>query len=167
MGLSMGGTLSQRRAELRGDEVAGVVVVNASLTTERRDAKLLPLISKVLPSLKGIGSDIKKPGVTELAYDRTPLAAAASLQQAWPVVRADLPRISCPVLVFRSRVDHVVEPVSGRLLMVGLAGGRVEERVLEDSYHVATLDNDAPTIFEGSLEFVRTHSTTSPAGAGP
>ena len=27
--------------------------------------------------------------------------------------------------------------------------------MLEDSYHVATLDNDAPLIFEGSLEFVR------------
>jgi carboxylesterase len=26
---------------------------------------------------------------------------------------------------------------------------------LENSYHVATLDNDAPTIFDGSLDFVR------------
>jgi carboxylesterase len=31
----------------------------------------------------------------------------------------------------------------------------VREVVLEDSYHVATLDNDAETIFTGSLEFVR------------
>ena len=34
----------------------------------------------------------------------------------------------------------------------------VEERVLENSYHVATLDNDAPTIFDGSLAFVRAHA---------
>ncbi len=27
--------------------------------------------------------------------------------------------------------------------------------MLENSYHVATLDNDAPTIFEESAEFVR------------
>jgi carboxylesterase len=158
MGLSMGGTLSLRLAEERGDQLAGLVVVNASLATERKDAKLLPLLSKVVPSFPGIASDIKKPGVTELAYDRLPLRAAASLQQAWPVVAGDLAKITCPVLVYRSAVDHVVEPVSGRRLIAGLAGGRVEERVLEDSYHVATLDNDAPTIFAGSLDFVRSHA---------
>jgi carboxylesterase len=40
----------------------------------------------------------------------------------------------------------------------------VEERVLHDSYHVATLDNDAPTIFEGSVEFVRRHATAALGG---
>ena len=161
MGLSMGGTLTLRLAELRGDQVAGIVVVNASLATERKDAKLLPLLSKVVPSFPGIASDIKKEGVTELAYDKIPLKAAYSLQKAWPVVKADLPRITCPVLVYRSSVDHVVEPVSGRALLQGCV--HAEERVLENSYHVATLDNDAPTIFEGSLEFVRAHA---PAATG-
>jgi carboxylesterase len=33
--------------------------------------------------------------------------------------------------------------------------------LLEDSYHVATLDNDAPVIFENSLEFVRRLTRTS------
>ena len=163
MGLSMGGTLTLRLAEQRAGEVAGIVVVNASLASERKDVKLAPYISKVLPSLPGIGSDIKKEGVQELAYERIPLKALVSLQKAWPVVCRDLHRITCPVLVYRSSVDHVVEPISGRVLLQGLAGGTVEERVLEDSYHVATLDNDAPTIFEGSLEFVRAHA---PAAAG-
>jgi carboxylesterase len=161
MGLSMGGTLALRLAELRPSEVAGLVVVNASLGTDRKDAKLAPVLSKVLPSFPGIASDISKEGVTELAYDRIPLKAVASLQKAWPVVCADLARITCPVLVFRSRIDHVVPPVSGETLLRGLAGGTVEERILEDSYHVATLDNDAPAIFEGSLEFVRAHSAAA------
>jgi carboxylesterase len=162
MGLSMGGTLVLRLAEERGDQVAGLVLVNASLGTDRKDAKLVPLLSKLVPSFPGIASDIKKPGVTELAYDRVPLKAVASIQKAWPVVTADLGRISSPVLVYRSRTDHVVPPVSGETLLRGLAGGTVEERVLEESYHVATLDNDAEAIFAGSLEFVRAHA---PAGA--
>ena len=163
MGLSMGGTLVLRLAEQRAAEVAGVVVVNASLATERRDAKLLPLLKHLIPALPGIASDIKAPGVTELAYPKLPLKAAHSLQQAWPVVRADLGRITAPVLVYRSRVDHVVEPVSGRTLLAGLAGGTVEERILENSFHVATLDHDAPLIFAGSLDFVRAH-TSADAG---
>jgi carboxylesterase len=163
MGLSMGGTLALRLAELRPRDVAGLVVVNASLGTDRKDARLAPLLSRVLPSFPGIASDIKKPGGVELAYDRVPLKAFASLQAAWPVVAGDLHRISCPVLAFRSRVDHVVPPVSGATLLRGLAGGTVEERVLEDSYHVATLDHDAPAVFDGSLDFVRAHT---PAAAG-
>ena len=161
MGLSMGGTLVLRLAEERAGQVAGIVVVNTALATERKDAKLLPLLSKVVPAFPGIANDIKKPGMTELAYPKLPLKAAYSLQQAWPVVRQDLPRITCPVLVYRSETDHVVEAVSGRLLLEGCT--HAEERVLHDSYHVATLDNDAPTIFEGSLEFVRAHA---PAAAG-
>lgn len=160
MGLSMGGTLALRLAELR-DQVAGVVVVNASLGTDRREARLAPLLSRALPSFPGIASDIKKPGVVELAYDRVPLKAFASLQAAWLMVAGDLSRIRCPVLVFRSSTDHVVPPVSGRTLMQGLAGGTVQERVLHDSYHVATLDNDAPQIFAGSVDFVRTHAAAS------
>ncbi len=161
MGLSMGGTLVLRLAELRGQQVAGLVVVNAALLTERKDAKLLPLLSKIVPSFPGVGNDIKKPGVTELAYPKMGLKAAYSLQQAWPVVRGALGTITCPVLAFRSAEDHVVEAANGPALLSGIP--HAEERVLLDSYHVATLDNDAPTIFEGSLEFIAAHA---PASAG-
>jgi carboxylesterase len=163
MGLSMGGTLVLRLAEKRDAQVAGLVLVNASLGTDRREARLAPLLSRLVPSFPGIVSDIRKPGVAELGYDRVPLRAFASLQQGWAVVSADLARISCPVLAYRSRVDHVVPPVSGQTLLRGLAGGAVEERILEDSFHVATLDNDAPAIFSGSVDFVRAHT---PATAG-
>ena len=37
--------------------------------------------------------------------------------------------------------------------------------MLENSFHVATLDNDAPTIFDGSLQFVRTHAPASSPGS--
>ena len=162
MGLSMGGTLVLRLAEQRPDQVAGVVVVNASLKSERKDVKLAPLLSKVIPSFPGVGSDTKN-GAKELAYDKVPLKAFASLQKAWPVVVGDLHKITCPVLAFRSREDHVVEPISGRVLVEGCAGGTIEERVLENSYHVATLDNDAPAIFAGSLDFVRAHAPAATA----
>lgn len=161
MGLSMGGALVLRLAEQRSDQVAGVVTVNASLGTERKDAKLLSVLSKVVPAVKGIGSDIKMAGSVEQAYPKVPLKAAYSLQTLWRLTRADLGKISCPVVAFRSVEDHVVEPLSGRLLLEGVA--HAEERLLLNSYHVATLDNDAPEIFQGSLDFVRQHA---PAAAG-
>jgi carboxylesterase len=158
LGLSMGGTLALRLAELRPD-VTGLVIVNASVVSQDRRLMLLPVMKHLLPSLPGIGSDIKRSGATELAYDRVPLRALASLRKAWAVVRGDLVRINCPVLHYRSRTDHVVEPRSGELLRSGIRD--LHEVVLEESYHVATLDNDSTTIFTGSLDFIRQYSRST------
>ena len=135
-GLSMGGTLSLRLAEQRPAEVAGLIVVNPSLGTERRDLKLLlPLLHRAVPSVRGIASDIRKPGPRELAYDRTPLRALHSLGGLWKLTVADLAKLTAPTLLFRSRVDHVVEPMSGRLLRERDHVVEIEERILDDSYH--------------------------------
>jgi carboxylesterase len=155
MGLSMGGCLALRLAEEHGDEISGLVLVNPSLLTKRPDRFLLPALRLVVPSWKGIASDIKKPGSVELAYDRVPMKAAYSLSKLWLTTRGDLDKVTQPILVFRSTEDHVVEPDSSALLRDKVASTDVHEVLLEDSYHVATLDNDAPAIFEGSVEFVR------------
>jgi esterase/lipase len=154
-GLSMGGTLATRFAEVRPDDLAGLLLVNPSLFTTRLDAKLLPMLSKLTGSWAPIASDIKKPGVTELAYPKLPTRAMMQLRQLWAVTRADLHRISAPVIVFHSREDHVVEPANSRALLDGVSSTDVAEVVLENSYHVATLDNDAPLIFAGSADWIR------------
>jgi len=165
MGLSMGGTLTLRLAEERGAEVAGAVTVNPSLTTERWDARIAPLIARIRPSVPGISSDIKAAGVHEVAYGRVSVRAFLSLMELWKVTVPDLPRIVSPVLTFRSVIDHVVEPSSGRLLLAGMTSAPVTELLLPDSYHVATLDNDKQTIFEGSLEFVQARTAELGTGA--
>jgi carboxylesterase len=160
-GLSMGGTLVTRLAEQHGDGLAGLVLVNPSYATVRRDARFARYIGWAVRSRPGIGSDIKKPGVREPALDRTPVQAFASLQKLWRVTLADLSRVSAPILMFRSREDHVVEPLSGQLLQAGATSTAVREIILEDSYHVATLDNDAERIFEGSVGFMESLTTRS------
>jgi len=164
-GLSMGATLVTRLAEHKGDDVAGLVLVNPSYATERFDARFAKYISWAVKSRPGIGGDIKKPGVVEPTVDRTPVVAFASLQELWKVTRTDFARITAPILMFRSRQDHIVEPLSARLLQAGATSTTVREVVLEDSYHVATMDNDAPAIFAGSVDFIRS-LTPSPSSAG-
>jgi esterase/lipase len=154
-GLSMGGTLAIRLAELRPDDVAGLVLVNPSLLTQRLDAKLQPLLARLTPSWAPIANDIKKPGVTELAYPKLPTRAVLGLRRLWTATRADLPSVTAPLLVFRSVTDHVVEPASVRVLLAGVSSSDTTEVLLEDSYHVATLDNDAPRIHAGSVTWIR------------
>lgn len=166
-GLSMGGTLATRLAEVRPDDVAGLVLVNPALLTQRMDAKLLPLLARITPSWAPIGSDIRKPGVTELAYPKLPTRAMMQLRTLWGLTRADLGKVTAPVIVFHSREDHVVEPVNTEVLLAGISSTDTTEVVLEDSYHVATLDNDAPTIFAGSAEWMRKRSGTAPPAGTP
>ncbi len=153
-GLSMGGCLALNLAADKGREVAGVILVNPAVATTRKAVRLLPVLKVVVPSLPGIRNDIKKAGVDEQAYPRTPLRAAHSVFTAMRVVHDRLPEVTQPLLLFRSRVDHVVDPSSGQAITTAVSSRDLEERILEDSYHVATLDNDAQAIFSGSAEFI-------------
>jgi carboxylesterase len=158
MGLSMGACLALRMAELRGDGVAGLVLVNPSVTADTKLFLLAPVLKLVVPSLKGIGSDIKKEGAHELSYDRVPVRAAATLPQLWKVTQQQLGEVTQPVLVYLSTTDHVVGPGSMKVLRSALPAAQLTVRECANSYHVATLDNDAAEIFAGSLDFVRAHS---------
>jgi esterase/lipase len=168
-GLSLGGTLATRLAEVRPDDVAGVVLVNPALLTQRVDAKLLPMLARITPSWAPIASDIKKPGITELAYPKLPTRAMMQVRALWSLTRADLARVTAPVIVFHSVEDHVVEPVNSEILLAGIGSSDKTEVLLEDSYHVATLDNDAPKIFAGSVDWIRdrVRSSGEPAAEGP
>ena len=157
-GLSMGACLALRLAEVHGGAVRGLVLVNPSLAPDTKLFLLAPVLKHVPLSLPGIASDIKKPGEREFGYDRVPVRAAATLPRLWEVTTRHLGDVTQPVLVYRSTVDHVVGPASMRVLLQGLATSQVTVRECPDSYHVATLDNDAGAIFEGSVTFVRDHA---------
>jgi carboxylesterase len=153
-GLSMGGAVALRLAADRGEQVAGIVVVNPALSSRRKDLLALPVLKHVVGGFPAIGNDIKKPGGDEYPYPKTPLKALHTFVQQWKPLIADLPRITQPLLIFRSVEDHVVDASSAPIITGGVSSRDVTERLLEDSYHVATLDNDAPIIFEESAAFV-------------
>ena len=152
-GLSMGGALALRIAATR--PVAGVLLVNPGLTVDDPRAPLAGILKLVLKSTPAIGNDILKAGMDEGAYTRTPVAGAHELNKMFKDTVRLLPRVTAPVQVYRSTVDHVVSDSSMALLRRGLTHAPLEVVQLENSYHVATLDNDADRIFEGSAAFIR------------
>lgn len=154
MGLSMGGTLTLRLAELHAD-ISGIVLVNPSVHTERPDRHLLPILRRVALGWPGIRNDIAQPGQDEGAYEKISTKAAAALNDLWNVVRPDLHKVSQPTLIFQSTTDHVVEPSNVAYILDHVSSADLEVVPLERSYHVATLDYDAPTIFQSSADFVR------------
>jgi carboxylesterase len=161
-GLSMGACLALRLAQSHRDNVAGLVVVNPSLAPDTRLFLIAPVLKYVIPYMPGIAGDIKKPSTGEGGYTQVPVRAAATLPAMWRTTSAGLGSVTAPVLVFRSAVDHVVGPASMKVLRAALPGAEV--RMLPDSYHVATLDNDAAEIFAGTLAFIEEHTRAEVRG---
>lgn len=153
-GLSMGGALALRLAARHGDAVSGVVVVNPANKVHGLTAYALPLVRHLVPSTKGIASDIAKQGSTELGYDRVPLHSAHSLRAFLRLVDGELPQVTQPLLLLHSPQDHVVPPADSARVLSRVSSADVREILLEQSYHVATLDHDADRIFEESLAFI-------------
>jgi carboxylesterase len=153
-GLSMGGTLALRLAAKHGDAVRGVVVVNPANRMHGLAPYALPVARHFVRTAPGIASDIAKEGSVELGYDKVPLHAAHSLRTFFRQVDGELPQVTQPLLVLRSAQDHVVPAADSARVLSRVSSLDVTEIVLEQSYHVATLDHDADRIFEESLAFM-------------
>ncbi|MFE6757317.1 alpha/beta hydrolase [Streptomyces sp. NPDC057684] len=153
-GLSMGAALALRLAAKHGDEVAGLVLVNPGNKVHGLAAHALPVARHLVRSTKGIASDIAKEGSSEIGYDRVPLHAAHSLRNFFRIVDRELPQVTQPLVILHSTQDHVVPPVDSARVLSRISSTDVEEILLEQSYHVATLDHDADRIFDESYAFI-------------
>ncbi|MGZ5367831.1 MAG: alpha/beta hydrolase [Aeromicrobium sp.] len=156
-GLSMGGCLALRLAENRSDDVDALILVNPVVNLANKALLAVPVLKYVVPAMPGIGNDIKKPGMDEIGYDKTPLRALASQLKMWKDVKADLAKVTQPLLFFRSDDDHVVDATSMDIILNGVSSETADFVALHDSYHVATIDNDAQLIFDTSADFIEAH----------
>ena len=152
--LSMGGSVALRLAQERHDDVAGLVLVNPFVSSTRAELRALPVLKRVVPSLKGVTNDIKKPGQDEAGYPRLPLKGLAEVTELWKPVVRDLPRVTQPLLYFRSTEDHVIDDSSSRTVVGAVSSRVAQERMLTNSFHVATLDHEAEIIYAESADFV-------------
>lgn len=162
--LSMGGALALMLAERRTDEVAGLVLVNPALHARNRLAPFAGALKHVVRSTRAIANDAVLE-IDEGAYPRTPTASVAAMVRLWGEVRPYLDLVQCPLLIFRSATDHVVPASSVEVIRRSVSSLEVTEHVLTQSYHVATMDNDAPFIVSTTLDFLAEHREARSAAA--
>jgi len=176
-GLSMGALLSLKLAAERPQQVAGVGVYGAtfrydgwSIPWTARLSFLLPLVRKL-----GIGRgrvfeeqhpfglrDERLRAQVEAAMrsgDSTvagllgnPWHSLADLYQLSTHVRGLLPRVTAPCLVAHASEDDVASVRNAQLVLRGVAGSS-ELLLLDDSYHMITIDRERRTLIERSARF--------------
>lgn len=163
VGLSVGGSMALHLAARNPEVVRGVVAINPLVT--RFDLRLAPLGALVVRSSKGVGNDMRKPGGNEYSYERVSMRGAAELGRFIRTVDRELPRVRQPLLLLSSDVDHVVKPANSRRVARRVGSSRKELYRMKNSFHVATLDYDAPAIFQRVLAFARSLDPAFAAGA--
>ncbi|MED1201812.1 alpha/beta hydrolase [Heyndrickxia acidicola] len=153
-GLSMGGTLTLYTAQ-NHPEVKGIIPINAAVDIPATSGAPSTEIPRFLDA---IGSDIKKPGIIELAYEKTPAKSIGEINHLMEKVKGNLSSITCPALIFVSDEDHVVPPGNAQIIYDGISSELKKIVPLKNSYHVATLDHDQELIIESTLAFIKHHS---------
>ncbi|OCA90526.1 lipase [Bacillus sp. FJAT-27225] len=156
-GLSMGGTLTLYLAE-NHPELAGIMPINAAIDMPELAGNYEQLKAKDVRFVDGIGSDIKQDGVKELAYPQTPVKSMGDIIALMKIVKSNLHKVNVPVLVLSSTVDHVVPPENSKEIYEKVSSKDKDIVYLENSYHVATLDNDKERIAEECIKFITEHT---------
>lgn len=159
-GLSMGGTLTLYLAEKFTDKISGIIPINAPVKrliispVQNQLLKAVPVVKHILKTFPGVGSDVKDPDVTEVAYDKLSTNAVQELVKLQAIVMQGLGRITIPVRIFESKDDHVVPPLNGPFIFENIKSSDKKLTWLENSYHVATIDLDKEKIWSESFNFI-------------
>ena len=152
-GLSMGGLLTLNLAARFPALVSAAAPISAPAGVLSEGIAELVLMNPAPPRIPGIGSDIKAPGVKELAYAETPVACIKQLYILVAATTDLLHKIACPTLVIHSREDHLVPAANAKRIVASVSSDDVRLLWLNNSYHVSTLDNDKDLIVRRVGEF--------------
>ena len=152
-GLSLGGALALRLAQLHS-EISGTILINNACKFTHPKFWFVPIIRFIIPSTPAIASDIKDPEEKEIAYDRTPTNGVYQMLRLMKIVRKNLSQTKQPVLIFKSKEDHVIPRISALFTFDKIGSSQKELIWLENSYHVATMDYDKELIAEKSIKFI-------------
>ncbi len=159
-GQSLGGAVVLALAASRPREVDGIALANPYVFDARH--ALAPIVRWLPRDLKGVANDIAKPGEDENADERIPVATALQMAALTRLVRSELPRIRQPAVVFKSGADHVIPRSNARKVLERLGSADKELVPCPRSYHVVTLDHDAPIVRERLLSFARELDAAKP-----
>jgi len=155
IGFSMGGAASLHVASRYQSQIAGLILVNPMIHRKGVWPNAVKLAARFIRNIGTAGSDIKKADVIQWKYDSTPLKAAHQLLLLLEHSRPELSRIKTPLLLIRSAEDHTLPSTNSRIILDRIGSRIKEEVVLENSYHVAPLDNDQELLFKASIDFIR------------
>jgi len=159
-GLSMGSIMTLNLLIHHNDDIAaaGVMAPPFRFTDWKANIILPVAIPFGIPQFIGdIPNDIDDVSDmsqrTHVCYDRTSVAAGASLVVLMRRVKRRLGLITAPVIVMMSQKDSIVDPKSARMVYDRIASEDKRLVMLENSFHTITVDAEKEKVADELVEF--------------
>ncbi len=181
VGLCMGALLSLHLSYEFGSEVAALSLIS---TTLFYDGWSLPWFKFLLPIAYhapfrhfysysetdpyGIKNEALRERIVNLmkdhsvAYTKTPGASMHELFKLIREVKKELPAITTPALILHSREDDLTSLKNPDYVQERIGSQVVRKIILDDSYHMMTIDNQKDRVAEETIKFFREQITSSP-----
>lgn len=160
-GISMGGAQVLHLAA-HYPRLAGVIALAPAVYLKDWRLPFLPVVRRLVRSLKGIGGDIADPNrAVEYHYDRLPTRTVGEMLRFQAHLAGDLPQVRCPALIMQGALDHVLPRDSGRRAWERIGSARKSLVILRRSAHVLTLDREREKVFRLAIDFIRRVSARS------
>jgi carboxylesterase len=162
IGLSCGAVLAARLAEDQPEAVSGLVMLAPAFFLPRQQMLTIKAVSVLGPLTKNLylhndrGSDIhdQSAALIHPTCKLMPLSGPIELLKLSAIVRKRLKRIKQPALIIHSINDHTCpEEKNVRYLMRHLGSAQKRAVILEQSFHVITVDSDKDRIVSEVMEF--------------
>ncbi|GER88451.1 esterase [Dictyobacter vulcani] len=159
IGHSLGGALCLHVAA--SEQVAGLITMCAPISMFPGMLTGVRLVKRFTPWLPTLREDVRDPEArrryTQGVYRHTPMAPVESMLQYLPLLRAELPSVTAPILIMTAIHDHVVPARDGRMIY-RLIGSQEKQLVtFHRSYHVIMKDHDRDEVFARTLTFIQHH----------
>lgn len=155
-GQSMGGCLGLLLASTQ--RVDGVIVIASGLRLSHWPARLVPLLKyfvRFKPKLNG--PDVKDPEAkeAEIHYSVMPMRSIDELRKLLGELRARISQVECPFMTIHGRHDHTF-PFDNQEKLYRSVRSRLRRKIiLENSYHLATLDVDKAVLQKAVIHFLK------------
>ena len=103
---------------------------------------------------KWIAAQMEKGGQSAAGASKSSLVGVYQTERLMRYLRANLDRITTPTLILHAREDDTSSVRSADLVEGKIASPIVRKVILENSYHIITMDHDKDLVVRETLDFV-------------
>jgi len=102
---------------------------------------------------KWIAAQMAKGGETAAGASKSSFVGVYQTERMMRYLRRNMQHVTAPTLIMHAREDDIASLRSAELVAGAISSSVVRKVILEDSYHIITMDNDKDMVVEETLRF--------------
>ena len=105
-----------------------------------------------------VATQMAKRGTSALGSSQSPLTGVYQSERLMKTVRRNLNKITVPTLIMHAVEDDLASPRNAEIIARSVSSSEVKKVLLENCYHIITMDFEKERVAQETLEFVSRQS---------